>query len=406
MKYKNEHISILLTIIFICCLIVSIVYIQHFSGGPIVRLYKKKDPNICNIAESVEFYSVQRRIPINFQAYKIEVADGYVAYLYRSDPQLSPSSSYVQFVNGTHRIDSATTTTDGIPLTNIAFITIENESNTIGSTKTVLRGVAHECIQPLTRQKVVVYEHCNYQGYEVMLEPGRYTLAQLNARGIRNEDLSAIFVENGYTAYLYEHDNFKGRCLVTSMSLPCLVDIGWGTNFNDTISSIIVTNTSAFLYGSRFRLYNEYPYYTHTLWRTPVLQVPHWSYSRALERWAPWIWNSSNASHINLPIGSVRFEHIIGSGYNRTMWFNFMCDNTMHDVYINEQLVFREHRGNFNDITSIPINIKEGINLLSFSVYNSGGTAAVVYTISEGRNSSGIVWVSSNQAYFRNIRCS
>lgn len=46
--------------------------------------------------------------------HKIEVADEYVVYLYSSDPLSSPIPSYVQFVNGTHKIDSATTTTDGM----------------------------------------------------------------------------------------------------------------------------------------------------------------------------------------------------------------------------------------------------------------------------------------------------
>lgn len=85
-----------------------------------------------------------------------------------------------------------------------------------------------------------LYQHCNYGGYGVSLPAGNYTLAQLQARGISNDDLSSLRVNAGYQVTLYEHDNFTGRSLVKSADTPCLV----GDGFNDTASSLRVASYS------------------------------------------------------------------------------------------------------------------------------------------------------------------
>ena len=82
--------------------------------------------------------------------------------------------------------------------------------------------------------KVTVYQHCDFGGYRVNLAPGNYDLSDLNARGIRNDDISSIRVAPGYQIIAYQHHRFGGRSIKLRSSDRCLVNNG----FNDTISSI------------------------------------------------------------------------------------------------------------------------------------------------------------------------
>jgi beta-glucanase (GH16 family) len=89
---------------------------------------------------------------------------------------------------------------------------------------------------------VVVYKDCNYGGSAVALTEGSYTLAQLQAKGIANEDISSLKVKSGYKATLYQNDNFTGSKLDKTADDACLVDDGW----NDQITSLVIgTNTAA-----------------------------------------------------------------------------------------------------------------------------------------------------------------
>lgn len=88
---------------------------------------------------------------------------------------------------------------------------------------------------------VQVAQNCNYGGYNVGLTPGNYTLSQLLAKGILNDDISSLRVQAGYSITLYQHDNFTGNSITKTSDDSCLVDDG----FNDSASSIIVS-TSGF----------------------------------------------------------------------------------------------------------------------------------------------------------------
>ncbi|ACU61000.1 beta-1,3-glucanase family protein [Chitinophaga pinensis] len=90
---------------------------------------------------------------------------------------------------------------------------------------------------------VTVYKDCNYAGYAVNLSTGTYTLSQLNALGILNDDISSLKVTSGYKVTLYKHDNFGGATLAVTADNACLV----GNNWNDSTSSLKVeTNSSSF----------------------------------------------------------------------------------------------------------------------------------------------------------------
>ncbi|WP_235425642.1 carbohydrate-binding protein [Cellvibrio mixtus] len=84
---------------------------------------------------------------------------------------------------------------------------------------------------------VQVAQHCNYGGYNVALTPGSYTLSQLLAKGILNDDVSSLRVQSGYSITLYQHDNFAGNSIIKTGDDSCLVDEG----FNDSASSIVVS---------------------------------------------------------------------------------------------------------------------------------------------------------------------
>lgn len=88
---------------------------------------------------------------------------------------------------------------------------------------------------------VQVAQHCDYGGYNVGLTPGSYTLSQLLARGIINDDISSLRVQSGYSVTLYQNDNFTGNSITKTGDDSCLVDDG----FNDSTSSIVIS-TSGF----------------------------------------------------------------------------------------------------------------------------------------------------------------
>ncbi|OQP51801.1 hypothetical protein A4H97_26710 [Niastella yeongjuensis] len=81
-----------------------------------------------------------------------------------------------------------------------------------------------------------VYRDCDYLGTAVTLSPGNYTLSQLLALGIANDDISSMKVNSGYQVQLYFDDNFLGTSQTYSVDNPCLVTNG----FNDAASSIKV----------------------------------------------------------------------------------------------------------------------------------------------------------------------
>ena len=97
-----------------------------------------------------------------------------------------------------------------------------------------------EVVGTSTSAPVTLYQHCNYGGYSASLQPGSYTLSQLQALGLQNDDLSSMRVASGYKATLYQHHNFTGNTVVITGDDDCLVNEG----FNDDISSIIVESNT------------------------------------------------------------------------------------------------------------------------------------------------------------------
>lgn len=82
---------------------------------------------------------------------------------------------------------------------------------------------------------ITFYEHCGYEGYAVALPPGNYTLEQLQAYGIANDEISSLRIESGFKAVLYTDDGFSGSSVTGTSSDQCLGE------FNDRMSSVRIT---------------------------------------------------------------------------------------------------------------------------------------------------------------------
>ncbi len=87
---------------------------------------------------------------------------------------------------------------------------------------------------------VSLFQHCSYGGYSASLNEGSYTLAQLNALGIANDDISSLKVQAGYKITMYNDYNFTGTSIVKTADDTCLVDDG----YNDMISSVVIAKVS------------------------------------------------------------------------------------------------------------------------------------------------------------------
>ncbi|TRX46364.1 glycosyl hydrolase [Fulvivirga sp. M361] len=66
---------------------------------------------------------------------------------------------------------------------------------------------------------VVVFENCFNGGYAVPIGVGSYTLNQLQALGITNDQVSSISVQSGYQATLYEHHDFTGNSIIPNYAI-------------------------------------------------------------------------------------------------------------------------------------------------------------------------------------------
>jgi predicted alpha-1,6-mannanase (GH76 family) len=83
----------------------------------------------------------------------------------------------------------------------------------------------------------MVYRDFNYHGAWSSLPAGSYTLTQLIARGVANDDITSITVPPGWTVTMYENDNFGGASLVRTANDTFLASGTW----NDRVSSLVVT---------------------------------------------------------------------------------------------------------------------------------------------------------------------
>ena len=93
-----------------------------------------------------------------------------------------------------------------------------------------------------------VYKHCNYGGYAITLPVGSYTVNQLIALGVINDDISSLKVNSGYEAILYRDNNFTGAAYLFKGNFACLVSVGLSggstVNLNDWASSVVIRQST------------------------------------------------------------------------------------------------------------------------------------------------------------------
>jgi hypothetical protein len=125
----------------------------------------------------------------------------------------------------------------------LCYDDVFDKSSTINAPSPVRATITIGGFAGLTSSGVAtVYKDCNYGGYAVALNPGTYTLSQLNALGVLNDDISSLKINPGYKVTLYRDDNFSGPAVVKTADDACLVD----DNFNDSASSLKIETASTF----------------------------------------------------------------------------------------------------------------------------------------------------------------
>jgi hypothetical protein len=82
------------------------------------------------------------------------------------------------------------------------------------------------------RDKVTIYDQCNYGGQAVPLSPGRYNY---NAMGLQNDRISSLRIPRGFRVIAYASKDYQGPSRSFSYDEGCL-DGEW----NNQISSIVV----------------------------------------------------------------------------------------------------------------------------------------------------------------------
>nr|AIA86334.1 CAZy families GH87 protein [uncultured Stigmatella sp.] len=86
---------------------------------------------------------------------------------------------------------------------------------------------------------VSFYQNANYGGTVQSLAPGSYTLSQLQAAGLSNDDVSSVRVPPGLSVVIYEDNNFAGNSWTLSGDMPRFKLLS--PSANDKMSSCIVT---------------------------------------------------------------------------------------------------------------------------------------------------------------------
>ncbi|EAR10113.1 carbohydrate-binding protein [Reinekea blandensis] len=81
-----------------------------------------------------------------------------------------------------------------------------------------------------------IKQHCSFTGWSIDLPVGSYSLGDLQARGLVNNDASSIQLDTGFEAVLYDNADFTGNSVTVKASDDCLVDNG----FNDKTSSVVI----------------------------------------------------------------------------------------------------------------------------------------------------------------------
>ncbi len=173
-----------------------------------------------------------------------------------------------------------------------------------------------------TRTYIVnAYQDINYGGYAGGLDIGNYTLAQLQSRGILDNDITSFKITPGYKVTVYDGDNFTGA------SKDFTSDINWLADWNDKISSLKITTGPAIGNGKGLTA----NYFNGMNFETPV-------YNR-IDTSINFNWNNGSPNTaVNVDGFSARWSGQIQPKYSDTYTFYLNTDNGRR-LWINGQLI-------------------------------------------------------------------
>jgi hypothetical protein len=140
-------------------------------------------------------------------------------------------------------------------------VTVYENDNFTGASKTFTANTTWlaDWNDRITSLKIVnikgpvnVYQNINFTGYATGLEIGDYTLTQLQARGIEDNDITAMKIAQGFKMTIYDGDNFTGA------SAEFTSDTGWiGATWNDKVSSLRVRANGTQTLGGIYQVQNR-----------------------------------------------------------------------------------------------------------------------------------------------------
>jgi hypothetical protein len=170
----------------------------------------------------------------------------------------------------------------------------------------------------------IVYKDCNYGGYAVHLAEGNYTLSQLQAKGIFDNDISGVVIGSGYQVQLFENDNFSGASVILTSDNSCLVNNGW----NDRATSVRVSTIGSGD-GNGDGLIGYY--YNGMNFDNPV--------QTRIDSNIDFNWGlNSPLAGVNADVFTVRWRGQIQPRYSQNYTFHITSDNGRR-VWINDQLI-------------------------------------------------------------------
>ncbi|MDB9329762.1 beta/gamma crystallin-related protein, partial [Nodularia spumigena CS-591/04] len=172
-----------------------------------------------------------------------------------------------------------------------------------------------------------IFEHGNYQGKSLTLEPGKYDVNDLTNNGFGDNTLSSLKLPNGWSMRLYHNSDFTGANKVYTSDTAFTGDY-W--NFNDTVSSVVVSDGYAEVFehgtygGQSFKLapgeydFNHFSNYSFrpqsissliipdnwkiTLYSSPYENTSRTIYQKVFNSSASWVGNDWNDRAYSLKV--------------------------------------------------------------------------------------------------------
>lgn len=138
----------------------------------------------------------------------------------------------------TSEIQVGTTTVwrNGTSAGNVSGVTFYQEDDKYVQFKVTAGTWQFTALPRSTNNPVITYSDCGYSGNPVSLGLGDYTLTQMKALGIKDDDISSLSVAEGYKIILYADDNFTGTTLEITANNTCIAT----TALQDKTTSIRV----------------------------------------------------------------------------------------------------------------------------------------------------------------------